>query len=97
MGVIQCQRPKRAAWQAFGQGGCLSCVPGCHCGVQLIGGRGRARQLLKGQPQEGGSRCWQEPQVHFVLVTNGWRRLDLNTSAGDRHPPQPLRYLALEE
>lgn len=61
------------------------------------GGRGRARQLLQGRPQEVGSRCWQEPQVHFVLVTNGWRRLDLNTSAGDRHPPQPLRYLALGE
>lgn len=35
--------------------------------------------------------------MHFVLVTNGWRRLDLNTSAGDGRPPQPLRYSALGE
>lgn len=33
----------------------------------------------------------------FVFVTNGWRRLDLNTSAGEGRPPQPLRYLALGE
>lgn len=35
--------------------------------------------------------------MHFVLVTNGWRRSDLNIYAGDSHPPQPLRYLALGE
>ena len=35
--------------------------------------------------------------MHFVLVTNGWRRLDLNTSAGDSCLPRPLRYLALGE
>lgn len=45
-----------------------------------------------------GADVSSSPKVRFVLVTNGWRKLDLNTSALEGgHTPQPLRYLALGE
>lgn len=81
-----------------GQKGFLSRVPGCHDGIQLVGAEVGLGSHCRGSLGQGrGYRCCQEPQVRFVLVTNGWRRLDLNIYAGDSRPPQPLRYLALGE
>lgn len=96
MGVSRCQRSRwGGTGRALEQEGSFL-YSGCHYGAQLVEVAG---QPLQGQPgEEGGTGADEGPGYTLsVLVTNGWRRSDLNTSAGDSRPPRPLRYLALGE
>lgn len=80
--------------QSFGAGGLSFLCSGYHYGVE-VEQKATAGAAWGG---EGGTGTDGSPRHTFsVLVINGWRRLDLNTSAGDSRPPQPLRYLALGE
>lgn len=92
------QRSRRTVWAGFqGQRACFLVF----LGVTMVYSQWRwswGQAATSGAASGGeGEQALSEPQVHFVFVTNAWRRVDLNTSAGDGRPPRPLRYLALGE
>lgn len=78
--------------QASGQESFLSFVL-CHYGIQLVEVGSHCRGCLG---RGAGAGADKGPKYTlFVLVTNGWRKLDLNISAGDSLLPWPLGFWPL--